>query len=101
MAKTVLLWEKKRNTDLIFKVNIKHRTKIHFTLTTISNMLSKWLAALSASQLETILYYNDVIMGMIASQITSLTIVYSIVYSDEDQRKHQSPPPLYPLYGVW
>ena len=29
-------------------------------------------------------------MGAIASQITSLTIVYSIVYSDADQRKHQS-----------
>ena len=36
------------------------------------------------------LYYNDVIMGTIASQITSLTIVYSTVYSDGDQRKHQS-----------
>ena len=30
-------------------------------------------------------------MGAIASQITSLTIVYSTVYSDADQRKHQSP----------
>ena len=29
-------------------------------------------------------------MGAIASQTTSLTIVYSIVYSDADQRKHQS-----------
>ena len=29
-------------------------------------------------------------MGAITSQITSLTIVYSIVYSDADQRKHQS-----------
>ena len=28
-------------------------------------------------------------MGSIASQITSLTIVYSIVYSDADQSKHQ------------
>ena len=36
------------------------------------------------------LHYNDVIMGVIASQITSLTIVYSTVYSDADQRKHQS-----------
>ena len=35
-------------------------------------------------------HYNDVIMGMIASQITSLMIVYSVVYSDADQRKHQS-----------
>ena len=29
-------------------------------------------------------------MSAIASQIASLTIVYSIVYSDADQRKHQS-----------
>ena len=29
-------------------------------------------------------------MGAIASQITSLTIVYSTAYSDADQRKHQS-----------
>ena len=35
-------------------------------------------------------HYNDVIMGAIVSQITSLTIIYSIVYSDADQRKHQS-----------
>ena len=35
-------------------------------------------------------HYNDVIMGAIASQITSLTIVYSTFYSDADQRKHQS-----------
>ena len=33
--------------------------------------------------------YNDVIMDTIASQITSLTVVYSIVYSGADQRKHQ------------
>ena len=35
-------------------------------------------------------YYNDFIMGTIAFQITSLTIVYSTIYSDADQRKHQS-----------
>ena len=29
-------------------------------------------------------------MGAIASQVTSLTIVYSTVYSDADQRKRQS-----------
>ena len=29
-------------------------------------------------------HYNDVIIGAIASQITSLTIVYSAVYSDAD-----------------
>ena len=35
-------------------------------------------------------HYSDIIMGTVASQITSLTIVYSTVYSDADQRKHQS-----------
>ena len=33
-------------------------------------------------------------MGAIASQITSLTIIYSTVYSDADQRKRQSSAPL-------
>ena len=33
--------------------------------------------------------YGDAIMGAIASQITNLTIVYSTVYWDADQRKHQ------------
>ena len=35
-------------------------------------------------------YYDDVIMSAIASQITSLTIVYSTVYPGADQSKHQS-----------
>ena len=33
-------------------------------------------------------HYSDVIMGTVASQITSLTIVYSTVYSATDQRKY-------------
>ena len=33
---------------------------------------------------------NDVIIGTMASQITSLAIVYSTVYSGADQAKHQS-----------
>ena len=36
------------------------------------------------------IHYSDVIMGAMASGITSLTIVYSNVYSGADQRKHQS-----------
>ena len=32
-------------------------------------------------------HYDDAIMGAIASEITSLTIVYSTVYSDADQKK--------------
>ena len=37
-----------------------------------------------------IAHYDDVIMTILASQITSLTVVYSIVYSGVNQRKHQS-----------
>ena len=35
-------------------------------------------------------HYNDVIMGALASQITSLAIVYSIVYSDADKKNQSS-----------
>ena len=45
-------------------------------------------------------HYNNVIMGMIASQITSLAIVYSTVYSDADQRKHQSSASLAFVRGI-
>ena len=45
-------------------------------------------------------HYNDVIMGAMASQITSLTIVYSAVYSDADQRKHQSSASLAFVWGI-
>ena len=45
-------------------------------------------------------YYNDVIMSAMASQITSLTIVYSIVYSGADQRKHQSSASLAFVRGI-
>ena len=39
-------------------------------------------------------------MGTIASRITSLTVVYSTVYSDTDQRKHQSSASLAFLWGI-
>ena len=45
-------------------------------------------------------HYNDIIMGAIASHITSLMIVYSIVYSDADQRKHQSSASLAFVRGI-
>ena len=35
-------------------------------------------------------HYNDVIMSAMSAEITSLTIVYSSVYSGADQIKHQS-----------
>ena len=49
---------------------------------------------------ETAPYYDDVRMGAMASQINSLTIVYSTVYSDADQRKHQSSESLVIVRGI-
>ena len=45
-------------------------------------------------------HYNDVIMSAMASQITSLTIVYSTVYSGADQRKYQSSASLAFVWGI-
>ena len=43
---------------------------------------------------------NDVIMSAMASQITSVAIVYSTVYSGADQRKHQSSASLAFVRGI-
>ena len=45
-------------------------------------------------------HYSDVIMTTIASQITSLTVVYSTIYSDADQRKQQSSASLDFMWGI-
>ena len=45
-------------------------------------------------------HYDDVMMGAMASQITSLTIVYSTVYSGADQSKHQSSASLAFVWGI-
>ena len=45
-------------------------------------------------------HYTDVIMTTMASQITSLTVVYSTIYLDADQRKHQSSASLAFVWGI-
>ena len=46
------------------------------------------------------MHYTDVIMSTMASQITSLTIVYSAVYSGADERIHQSSASLAFVRGI-
>ena len=46
------------------------------------------------------MHYNDVIISALASQITSLTIVYSTVYSGADQIKHLSSATLAFVWGI-
>ena len=60
---------------------------------------SQWVNLLLLSTYYTC-HYSDIFMSMISSQITNLTIVYSTVYSDADQRKHQSSPSLAFVWGI-
>ena len=46
------------------------------------------------------IHYSDDIMCAMASQINSLTVVYSTVYSGADQRKHQSSASLAFVRGI-
>ena len=63
----------------------------------IDNVLPiSWIASVKKKPQHNI----DVIMTTMASQITNLTVVYSTVYSDADQRKHQSSASLAFVRGI-
>ena len=64
-------------------------SKIHVNLVMRSTLISANNLCVLIEGANWCKHYSDVIMGTIASQITSLTIVYSTVYSSVDQRKHQ------------
>ena len=69
------LWFHAGSTELDMRTTIRHGD--HGYISTA--ILILWLD-----------HYSDVIMSTMPSQITCLTIIYSIVYSGADQRKHQS-----------
>ena len=79
-----------------------HISLIYVTWFTINDALPRFLSQYDMKiSKNTIIYsYNDVIIGAIASQITSLTIVYSTVYSGADQRKYQSSASLAFVRGI-
>ena len=61
--------------------------------------VSHWQRCVESAVISTN-HYNDVIMSTMASQITSLTTVYSIFSSGADQRKHQSSASLAFVRGI-
>ena len=71
----------------------------HFSVAVVQNK-AKFLSEIKALLSHFTPHYNDVIMGARASQITSLTIVCSTVYSDADERKHQSSASLAFVWGI-
>ena len=58
------------------------------------------MAQMHCGLVRLFMHYTDVIMTTMASQITSLTVVYSTVYSDADQRIHQSSTSLAFVWGI-
>ena len=69
-------------------------------ISAIKYLISSVYTELCCLQISVALHYTDVIMGTIASQITSLAIVYSTVYSDADQRKHHNSASLAFVWGI-
>ena len=61
---------------------------------------SKICSVTGTTLVKYLYHYDDVIMMAIASQITSLTIVFSAVYSGAHQRKHQSSASLAFVQGI-
>ena len=58
------------------------------------------MSSIHAQYIVSFNHYDDVTMSGMASQITSLTIVYSTVYQGVDQRKLQSPTSLAFVRGI-
>ena len=78
-------------TVLMSKIQKKHNVASRARSMACKFMVSKPGALCNIEYArETHFHYHDVIMGAIASKITSLTIVYSTVYSDADQIKQSS-----------
>ena len=75
-----------------------HRNKCKISRGHTKELLSYKYISYASSKTHWL--YGDVIMDAIASQITSLVIVYSAFYSGADQRKHQTSASLAFVRGI-
>ena len=69
----------------------------------VGGMATRWFLGYYRVRLLTVKrtgYYIDVIMTAMASQVTTLMVVYSTLYPDADQRKHQSSASLSFVWGI-
>ena len=88
-----LPWNK--TSELENKTSVEHYLSISYVGVTNELLTHYFLSGIYISH-----HYSDVIITTMASQITSFTIIYSIVYSDADQRKHQSSASLTFVRGI-
>ena len=97
---------------------VLHSVPVYYQLIycfkTVFNVPYDWFDAKKKDNIRVCLIFNSeawhhrlhfkhiggIIMSAMASQITSLTIVYSIAYSSADQRKHQSSASLTFVRGI-
>ena len=75
-----------RQIDHKFNIFLKSFSASNYSQNVITNQTTVFKKAYNIFAS----HYNDVIMGTMASQITSPRIVYLAIYSGADQRKHQS-----------
>ena len=92
--RNILKWILCRNLTLMYSILYQNTTRT-CQENSFEKVVRKWQFCSSPQCIHfdikyTYMHYDDVIMGAMASQITSFTIVYSTVYSGADQRKHQS-----------
>ena len=107
---TTLVWvQQKPEVCYEFRIDSKC-TPSQWETALLCNDVLHWLCASLKSALEFHQYpcmnsakatgYSDVIMRAMASQITGVSIVFSTVCSDADQRNHQSSAPLAFVRGI-
>ena len=76
-------------------------TRLHVELCILGGNGCTWLWVIFCVYHGKILvHHSDIMIGVIASQITSLMIVYSTIYSGADQGKHQSSASLVFVWGI-
>ena len=85
------------NPQDTFQISVVFQT---FKEVNMNQSSSKWWPFCWGLRLLNDVHFNAVIMSTRASQITSLTIVYSTVYSGADQRIHQSSASLAFVWGI-
>ena len=74
--------------------------KTHSTFGILAHIYIFLTCRVCSMKYEYFIHYSDITMGGIVSQITSLAIVYSTVYSGVDQGKHQSSASLAFVWGI-
>ena len=104
-AQAHILWLLRASHGVMNMTDTSQSIRPVIPLSCVNTPLYPWtLSARSIMEIKSLslgdfFRYNGVIIAM-GCQITSLTIVYSIVYSDADQRKHQSSASLAFVRGI-